>query len=81
MNTITEELVTLEIEGVTTECYVWGRYYPAEDGGRDYPSTDEDYDITSLHTMVDDVQVSISDMLNMPLVLNSVVAQLKENAK
>lgn len=81
MNTITEELVTLEIEGLTIDCYAHGYYYPAEDGGRDYPSTDETYDITGLYAVVDDAHVSISDMLNMPLIVNSVVAQLKENAK
>lgn len=81
MNTITEELVTIDINGPTVDCYVWGRYYPAYDGGRDEPSEPEMYELMHLFTDIDGEkeQQEISDMLAFDFVREDIIKQLKGN--
>lgn len=80
MNTITEELVTISINGNDTECYVWGHYYPAHDGGHDEPSEPENYELNALYMKQGDNQVEISEILMIDFVRDDIVKQIKENA-
>lgn len=81
MNTITEELVTIDINGRTVDCYVWGRYYPAYDGGCDEPSEPEIYDLGDLFADDEGGQVEISGMLGIKSVREGIIKQLKGNEK
>ena len=78
MNTITEELVTIDINGRTVDCYVWGYYHPAYDGGYDEPSEPEMYELTELYADLGGVkQQEISDMLAFDFVREDIIEQLK----
>ena len=81
MNTITEELVTIDINGRTVDCYVWGYYHPAYDGGYDEPGEPEMYELTELFTRFKDEkdQQAITDMLVFDFVREDIIKQLKEN--
>jgi len=79
MNTITEELVTIDINGRTIDCYVWGYFHPAYDGGRDEPSEHEVYELTHVYTEQDGKQFEISEVLMFEFVRESIINQLKEN--
>lgn len=83
MNTITEELVTLDINGRTLDCYVWGWYHPAYDGGHEEKSEPEMYELTRLYADLDgkNKQQEISDILAFGFVREDIIKQLKENAK
>jgi len=83
MNTITEELVTLDINGRTVDCYVWGYYHPSYNGGYDEPSEPEMYELTELYANFDgkNKQQEISEILMIEFVRESIIKQLKENAK
>lgn len=80
MNTITEELVTIDINGEEIECFVWGHYYRAFDGDNDEPSEPESYELTNLYTDGLNGQIEISQMLELDFVRDDIVKQLKENA-
>lgn len=83
MNAITEELVTIDISGRIVNCYVWGYYHPAYDGGQDEPSEPEMYELTRLFTDIkgEKEQREISDMLAFDFVREDIIKQLKGNAK
>ena len=83
MNTITEELVTIDINGRTVDCYVWGYYHPAYDGGYDEPSEPEMYELTELYADIEDEreQQAISELLVFDFVREDIIEQLKESAK
>ena len=83
MNTITEELVTIGINGRTVDCYVWGYYHPAYDGGYDEPSEPEMYELTELYADIEDEreQQAISELLVFDFVREDIIEQLKESAK
>ena len=78
MSTINSELVTIDINGNTLDVLVCGYIIAGHDGGRDEPSTDDEFDIKSMHTMGDK---DLSDLLNLPFVVENVIKQLKEQKK
>ena len=79
MNTITEELVTIDINGRTVDCYVWGYYHPAYDGGYDEPSEPEMYELTELYADFGGVkQQEIGEVLMIDYVREDIIEQLKE---
>lgn len=80
MNTITEELVTIDISGETIECFVWGHHYPECKGfHREEPGEPESYELTHLYTSGLNGQIEISQMLELDFVRDDIVKQLKEN--
>lgn len=80
MNTITEELVTIDINGRTVDCYVWGYYHPAYEGGCDEPSEPETYELMHLFTGIkgEKEQQEVSNMLVFDFVREDIIKQLKE---
>tara|TARA_R110000851_G_scaffold1054_1_gene3675 strand:+ start:160 stop:408 length:249 start_codon:yes stop_codon:yes gene_type:complete len=79
MSTINSDLVTIDINGNTLDVLVCGYVIAGHDGGRDEPSTDDEFDIQSIHTMGNK---PLSDLLNLPFVVESIIEQIKtEKAK
>jgi len=73
------ELVTLDICDETLDCFVSYWYYPEEAADEFNAYRPEEYDLNYLYTVVDNEDVDISDLLNLPLVRNDIRGQIKDN--